>query len=85
MPGSAGRAHSAVADLAPEAGLARFDARDRIEGQSLEFHQRVRQGFLDLAAADPDHYLVLDARAPIPEVARAIRERVTPLLGLAQR
>jgi dTMP kinase len=74
-----------VLDLAPEAGLGRFAERDRIEGQSLEFHQRVRQGFLDLAAADPDHYLVLDARAPIPEVARAIRERVTPLLGLAQR
>ena len=53
-----------VLDLAPEAGLGRFDGRDRIEGQSLEFHQRVRQGFLDLAAADPDHYAVLDARAP---------------------
>ena len=49
-------------DLEPEAGLGRFEERDRIEGESLEFHQRVRQGFLELAAADPDHYLVLDAR-----------------------
>ena len=70
-----------VLDLAPEAGLGRFDERDRIEGQSLEFHQRVRQGFLDLAAADPDHYVVLDARAPIEEIAAAIRARVEPLLG----
>ncbi len=69
-----------VLDLAPEAGLGRFDERDRIEGQSLEFHQRVRQGFLDLAAADTDHYVVLDARAPIDEIADAIRARIAPLL-----
>ncbi len=70
-----------VLDLAPEAGLGRFDERDRIEGQSLEFHERVRQGFLDLAAADPDHYVVLDARAPIEEIAAAIQERISLLLG----
>jgi dTMP kinase len=69
-----------VLDLEPEAGLGRFDERDRIEGQSLEFHQRVRQGFLDLAAADPDHYVVLDARAPIDEISRKVRERIEPLL-----
>ncbi|NPD04815.1 dTMP kinase [Nocardioides sp. zg-1308] len=69
-----------VLDLAPETGLDRFTGRDRIEGQSLAFHQRVRQGFLDLAAADPDHYVVLDARAPIDEIAAAIQARVAPLL-----
>lgn len=69
-----------VLDLAPEAGLGRFTERDRIEGESVEFHQRVRQGFLDLAAADPDHYLVLDARAPVEEIAAAIRSRVEVLL-----
>ncbi len=50
-----------VLDLEPALGLGRFEERDRIEGESLEFHQRARQGFLDLAAVDPDHYLVLDA------------------------
>lgn len=69
-----------VLDLEPETGLGRFEERDRIEGQSMEFHQRVRQGFLDLAAADPDHYLVLDARAPVDAIADAIRARVTLLL-----
>jgi dTMP kinase len=69
-----------VLDLAPEAGLGRFTERDRIEGESVEFHQRVRQGFLDLAAADRDHYLVLDARAPVEEIAAAIRTRVEVLL-----
>ncbi len=74
-----------VLDLEPEAGLGRFSERDRIEGESLAFHQRVRQAFLDLAAADVDHYLVLDARADIEEIAAAIRERVAPLLGQAER
>ena len=74
-----------VLDLAPEAGLGRFDDRDRIEGESLDFHQRVRQAFLDLAAADPDHYLVLDARADVDDIAAAIRGRVEPLLAQAHR
>jgi dTMP kinase len=72
-----------VLDLEPQAGLDRFTGRDRIEGQSLEFHQRVRQGFLGLAATDPDHYVVLDARAPIEEIAAAIQQRVAPLLERA--
>ncbi len=74
-----------VLDLAPAAGLGRFIERDRIEGESLEFHQRVRQAFLDLAAANPDHYLVLDAHADVDDLASAIRERVVPLLGQAGR
>lgn len=74
-----------VLDLEPEAGLGRFDERDRIEGESLEFHLRVRQAFLDLAAANPDHYLVLDARAEVDDIAAAVRERVAPLLGRARR
>lgn len=69
-----------VLDLEPQAGLGRFAERDRIEGESLEFHRRVRHGFLDLAARDPEHYLVLDARAPVDEIAGAIRERLAPLL-----
>ena len=69
-----------VLDLEPSAGLGRFEGRDRIEGESLEFHQRVREAFTQMAAADPDHYLVLDARAPIEEIAAAIRERVEALL-----
>jgi len=71
-------------DLDPSAGLTRVDGlvagRDRIEGESLEFHQRVRAAFLDLAARDPEHYLVLDARADVETVATAIRERVGGLL-----
>ena len=67
-------------DVEPAAGLGRFEERDRIEGESLEFHQRVRQGFLDLAGRDPGHYLVLDARLSIDEIHALIRERVAGLL-----
>jgi dTMP kinase len=74
-----------VLDLAPTVGLDRFAERDRIEGESLEFHERVRAAFLRFAEADPDHYLVLDARSPVEEIAAAIRTRVEPLLGQARR
>ncbi|GAB2972385.1 dTMP kinase [Nocardioides montaniterrae] len=73
-----------VLDLEPSEGLGRFEARDRIEGESLEFHQRVRAKFLELAEADPDHYLVLDARRSIDDLHRAIVERVRFLLPQAR-
>jgi len=72
-------------DLEPEDGLGRFEERDRIEGEPVEFHQRVRQAFLDMAAADPDHYLVLDARLPVEEIAAEIRAELDPLLDRAVR
>ncbi len=72
-------------DLDPTDGLTRFAGRDRIEGESIEFHRRVREEFLRLAAADPDHYLVLDARAPAEEIAQAVHDRVTQLLERAPR
>ena len=74
-----------VLDLEPAHGLGRFDERDRIEGESLDFHLRVRDGFLRMAKADPDHYLVLDARADRDEIAVQVRERVEPLLSQAVR
>ncbi len=74
-----------VLDLDPEHGFGRFAERDRIEGESPEFHLRVRAAFLDLAAADPDHYLVLDAKCPVDEIAAAVWQRVEPLLGQAAR
>ncbi|GEP33476.1 hypothetical protein NSZ01_12440 [Nocardioides szechwanensis] len=73
-----------VLDLEPTAGLGRFEGRDRIEGESLEFHQRVREAFVRMAGADPEHYVVLDARDGVDDIAAAIRERVTPLLAQAE-
>jgi dTMP kinase len=74
-----------VHDLEPEQGLGRFAERDRIEAESVEFHVRVRNAFLEMAAADPDHYLVVDARRPVEEIADEVRGRVEPLLGQAKK
>jgi dTMP kinase len=71
-------------DLPPEEGLARARGRaaaDRMESESLDFHQRVRQTFRALAEAEPDRYLVLDARQTPDEIAAAIRRRVADLLS----
>jgi dTMP kinase len=67
-------------DLDPAIGHARFEGRDRIEGEPLEFFVRVRELFLELAAADPEHYLVLDASRPVDELAAEVRARVEALL-----
>ena len=74
-----------VLDLEPRVGLTRFDERDRIEGESLEFHERVRAMFLRLAAAQPQHYLVVDAGLPEEDIERLVRARLEPLLGHATR
>ena len=74
-----------VLDLPPEHGLTRFEGRDRIEGESVEFHERVRDMFLQLASGQPEHYLVVDARAPIGHITAEIRARVEPLLEAAKR
>jgi len=72
-------------DLAPQTGLTRFEERDRIEAESLEFHERVREAFLRLASSHSEHYLVVDARRPVAEIAAVVRERLTPLLEQAVR
>ncbi|MGY1615170.1 dTMP kinase [Geodermatophilus sp. SYSU D00691] len=71
-------------DLPPEVGLARARGRaaaDRLESESLDFHQRVRQTFRALAEAEPDRYLVLDATRAPDELAAAIRVKVAELLS----
>jgi dTMP kinase len=67
-------------DLDPEAGLARQQDHNRMEAESLEFHRRVREGFLREAAADPDRFCVLDAALPVEQIHTAIAARVQPLL-----
>src|SRR4051795_1554329 len=67
-----------VMDVDPRDGLGRFEGRDRIEAEGLEFHDRARQSFLDLAAADPEHYLVLDAHGSVDDLAAAVSPRVHP-------
>jgi dTMP kinase len=51
----------------------------------VEFHERVREAFLRMAEADPDHYLVLDAHLPADDLEARVRARVEPLLAQASR
>lgn len=69
-------------DLDPAtAALRRAAAPDRLEREPGEFHQRVREVFLQLAAAEPERYLVLDASLDPATVHGAITARLTTLLG----
>jgi dTMP kinase len=71
-------------DIPVELGLARKaqDDRTRFEtGFDIAFHQRVRNGFLAMAVAEPSRFVVLDARADADEVARRVLRAVEPLLG----
>lgn len=72
-----------ILDLDPVLGLRRADTRgqlDRLESKDLAYHQRVQQGYLDLARANPDRCVVVDAQASEEAVASVIwsvvRERL---------
>jgi dTMP kinase len=72
-------------DLDPEVGLQRVAGRgaeDRLEREALAFHQRVREGFLAQAEADPS-WLVVDAGAAPEAVADAVWKAATERLGAA--
>ncbi len=70
-----------VLDLSPATGLSRrLRSADRLESEPIEFHQRVRDAFLRLAAAEPRRYLVVDAARPEGQVSREIQLRVRDVL-----
>ena len=62
-------------DMPPQIGLARAKARgalDRFEQEGQAFFERVRQGYLERAAAFPDRYEVVDAAQELSEVQRSL-------------
>lgn len=70
-------------DCPPEAGLARAAGRrdrpgeaseDRFEREELDFHRRIRGGFLELARQEPRRFRVIDASLSISAVAHRVRE-----------
>ena len=79
-------------DCAPETALSRARQRtkeqspgggrgDRFESQNIEFHKRVRKGFLEIARAEPDRVIVLDTSAPAQEVQEKIKKVVDERLA----
>ena len=75
-------------DLDPTIGRTRLDAArtryDRLEAEAADFHGRVREAYLGLAAAEPERFLVLDATLPVEELGAAIRARVAEHVGGAR-
>jgi dTMP kinase len=71
-------------DIALETSLARARARGlsetetRMDGQAAEFHERVRQAYLAIAAREPGRFRVIDGRGSIEETAEAIWQAVCP-------
>ena len=78
-------------DLPVEAGFSRgperresngIQAKDRLERDDRSFHDRVREGYLRLAAAHPDRIVVIDATAPLEAVLEDIFGNLAPLFGV---
>jgi dTMP kinase len=75
-------------DLPPAEGLARVRASrhaDRLEVEALAFHERLRAGYTELAAAEPHRFVVVDAAQPAERVQRALREALVGRLGIEVR
>jgi dTMP kinase len=70
-------------DIPAEEGLARKKARkqDRFERENIVFHQRVRKGYLKLAANDPKRWLVIDATQSKEKIEQTIWQKVSQLLS----
>ncbi len=68
-------------DTDPERAVHTKADLDRLEAAGDAFHGRARQFFLELAAREPEHYLVLDARAPRKRIAAQVVDRLMPLLS----
>lgn len=73
-----------IFDLDTEIGLKRAKARgegeDRYERMSIEFHRKMRQGFLDIANSEPRRCQVVDASGTIEQVSDTIRNLVSKCL-----
>lgn len=67
-------------DIAPQEGLQRRllsgDEWNRLDAETLEFHQRVRAGYLELVKQEPGRWVVIHAARPIEEVQAEIRALV---------
>jgi len=70
-------------DIPVEAGLARKGVKkqDRFEQEALAFHQRVRKGYLKLAADEPQRWLIIDASQSKAKIREIIWQRVSQLLS----
>ncbi|CAN1530147.1 2A0121, H+ Antiporter protein [Candidatus Nanopelagicaceae bacterium] len=71
-----------IIDLPAEIGLGRIKSKDRLESQPIDFHERVRQEFLQLALLDPERYYIVDGNQPIEAIHTSIISRVSEIPAL---
>ncbi|MGI6225967.1 MAG: dTMP kinase [Peptococcales bacterium] len=67
-----------VLDINPELTLQRISKRkvDRLEGEKVEFHHRVRNGYLKLAQLEPERFIIIDGHRSIEDVHNEIMHKV---------
>ncbi len=71
-------------DIDPDTSLARTQDRgavDRMDDQAVEFHRRVRDGYLKMAAREPGRFCVIDGAGEVEAVAEAVWRAVCPLVS----
>ena len=75
-----------VLDISVEQGISRARSRsdneDRYERMDLSFHERVRQGFLEISTHDPDRCVLIDASKSIDQVHADINAAILARLGV---
>jgi len=71
-----------IIDMPADVGLGRLKSRDRLEAEPLAFHERVRNEFLQIAAMDPERYLIVDGLQEIDDIHEQIISRVGELPAL---
>jgi len=72
-------------DVDVEIGLRRKELKgewNRLDAYNLEFHHRVRQGYLQLVRTEPQRWEVIDASQPPVQVQNEIRRLVTERLQI---
>ncbi len=71
-------------DAPVEVGMSRADSRgspDRLDVERAEFYTRVRASYLQLAAAEPERFVIIDAAGTLDEVGASIDELAAVILG----
>ena len=59
-------------DVDANTGQSRLESKDRLDRESADFHTKVNQAFKDLAKANPERYIVIDAAKPVEEIAELV-------------
>ncbi len=77
-----------ILDIAPETGLkrtaSRCDAENRFESMNIEFHRKVRSGFAEIAASEPERCFIIDSNQDIFAIHEQIWNKLSQKLHLAK-